>query len=119
DLEIYESLMNTLNKDAYLNERKNIEVIETQNKLIELQNSVDNINKIFAYLGGGQGQSNDVNISMYSQINDLMLTKNDLLKQINKTKVELIEQEKIIFDASTSLNVSNKGYLKIIAYPVI
>lgn len=119
DSKIVNALIEGLNNDVYLNERKNIEAVETQNKLLELQKSVDNINNIFAKLGGASENSKDINVEMYSQINDLMLTKNDLLRQINKTKVELIEQEKIIYDASTNLNSSNESFLKIIAYPVI
>lgn len=119
DSKILNALIETLNNDIYLNERKKVEVLETQNKLVEYQNSVDNINKMFTYLSGGVGQSNAVNISMYSQINDLMLTKNELLKTINKTKIELIEQEKIIFDASNNLNNTNSSFIKIIAYPIL
>lgn len=119
DGKILQSLIESLNADAYLNERKKVEVLETQNKLIELQTSVDNINGIFKKLGGVVENSKDINVEMYSQINDLMLTKNDLLKQINKTKIELIEQEKVVFKASDNLNNINRSFLKIIVYPVI
>ena len=119
DSKIYEAVIQALNNDSYLNERQKIEVLETKNKLVELQTSVDNINNIFKKLGSSSDNSKDVNVEMYSQINDLMLTKNDLLKQINKTKVEIVEQEKVIFDASKNLNNSNKSFLGIIAYPVL
>lgn len=119
DSKIYEAIIQALNNDAYLNQRQKIEILETKNKLVELQTSVDNINNIFKKLGSSSENSKDVNVEMYSQINDLMLTKNELLKQINKTKVEIVEQEKVIFDASKNLNNSNKSFLGIIAYPVL
>lgn len=110
---IYQSLMDYLNSDKYFAEIQQIGKKETQNRLIELEKSVESINAIFDNLGGNSTDGKgDIKIDMYSQINELMLTKNKLLQRIAKTKVQLIEEEKIVYDVSSSKNLYNKSFIK-------
>lgn len=119
DLSIYNTLIQELNKDVYLNERKSIEILETKNKLKEYEYSIENINNIFKKLGNVGEQSKDLNVEMYSQINDLLLSKKDFLNEIKKAKVELVEQSKIVYDASRSLNMKNSNILYFIFFPML
>lgn len=113
DGEIYKSLMNYLNKDDYFAEIQKIGQLEAQKNLTELEKSVENINDIFNSLGVNRSDGKgDIKIDMYSQINDLMLTKNSLLKKINKTKVQIVEQQKVVYDINCNRNLNNKSLIK-------
>ena len=119
DQKIFDALLQDLNSDSYLQERQKVETVQTQNKLQEHIASVENINNVFKKLGNVSENSKDLNVEMYSQINDLMLTKKDLLNEITKVKIEVIEQSKIIYDASKSLNTQNKNIFKVILIPFV
>lgn len=110
---IYTDLIGYLNKDTYLTEAQEIGIQNTKTKLTELEKSIESINAIFDNLGvnrtDGKG---DIKIDMYSQINELMLTKNSLIKQINKTRIQLLEEEKIIYAVNSNQNLYNKSILK-------
>jgi len=110
---IYTDLIDFLNKDTYLKQAQEIGIQNTKTKLAELEKSVESINAIFDNLGvnrtDGKG---DIKIDMYSQINELMLTKNSLMKQINKTRIQLLEEEKIIYDVNSNQNLYNKSIIK-------
>lgn len=110
---IFEKFMSELNSDKYFLERQKIEYQDTEKRLNELEISVASINQIFNKLGT-PSSGNELNVQMYAQINDLMLTKQDLLRKINQTKVALLEEKKIIFDTSAILNVYNKSIFKMI-----
>lgn len=110
---IYKSLMTYLNKDDYFAEIQKIGQLEAQKNLTELEKSVENINEIFNSLGVNRSDGKgDIKIDMYSQINDLMLTKNSLLKKINKTKVQIVEQQKVVYDVNCNRNLNNKSLIK-------
>jgi len=120
DNKIFEALLKELNNDAYLKERQKVEVLNAQKKTIETQASIDKINGVFDKLSTvDQNASNKLNVDMYSQVNDLMETKSLLITELSKLKIQEIEQTKIVFDASKSLNIKNKGVLKIIVFPFL
>lgn len=114
---IYQALLNDLNNDNYLIERQKIEQQNTIEHIAQLEKSIENIDQIFKKLGNASS-GNELNVQMYAQINDLMLTKQDLVKKINQNKVALLEENKIIFGTSKVLNIDNKNIFKIL-YPVI
>ena len=119
DKSIYNALFSELNSDTYLLERQKIERLNTEKRLKELETSIEAINQIFNKLGTSSSGGNELNIQMYAQINDLMLTKNELLKKINQSKIALLlEEEKTIFDTSKLLNIPNKSIFKI-ALPAV
>lgn len=111
---IYNDLINYLNNDEYYAQVRKIGVAESQNRLAELEKSVENINAVFESIGANRsgGGSGDIKIDLYSQINELMLTKNKLLRQITKTKVQIVEEEKVVYDVSSNRNLHNKSIIK-------
>lgn len=120
DGKIYQSLIDYLNSDKYFAQIQQIEKKETQNRLVELEKSVESINAIFDNLGGNSTDGKgDIKIDMYSQINELMLTKNKLLQRIAKTKVQLIEEEKIVYDVSSNRNLYSKSMNKSIVLVLV
>jgi len=121
DGKINKALFDELNDDTYFLARQKIEVLDTQNKLVEQEKSIANINGLFEKIGNVSDElGKNVSVEMYSEINDLLQMKEILLKEINKTKVSISEQSKIIFDASKKLNVNNeKGIISFVIYPFI
>ena len=110
---IYNDLINFLNDDDYYIEVQKIGILASKNKLIELEKSVENINAVFESMGVNRGEgSGDIKIDLYSQINELMLTKNKLMQQIAKTNVQVVEEEKVVYDVSSNRNLLNKSIIK-------
>jgi|SRR5690606_9553456 hypothetical protein len=118
DANVFNALIAELNANEYYLERQQIEKVDTQNRLLELETSVASINKIFDKLGTASS-GNELNVQMYAQINDLMLTKQELLQKINQTKIALIEEDKIIFDAFGVFNIQNNNILKVLIPPFL
>lgn len=120
DNSIYEAFVNELNNDGYFIERQEVEIIDTENRLKEYQTSVNNINSLFEKLGTTNSEGNKtVNVEMFSEMDRLLEKKNSLLEEINKTKIAVIEESKIIYDVTKKLNISNKkGKLMVVFYPL-
>ncbi len=121
DQSIYNAFVNELNNDAYFIERQKVERADTEKRLLEYQTSVNNINGLFEKLGNTSLETNKtVNVEMFSEMDRLLEKKNSLLEEINKTKVAIIEESKIIYDVTKKLNVYNKkGKLVVIFYPLL
>lgn len=115
DKKIFNALMEELNNDEYFKQRQIIEREETHKRVAELELSILNINRLFEKIASQSESAKEFNVDMYSQINDLMLTKQDLLKKVGALKVTaMVEEEKIIFDASSNLNIKDKSVLEIL-----
>ena len=96
-------LLNKLNETEYFNERKKFEKLNIQNKRIQLQKSVDQLNGIFESFGAN-GTSSGVNLNDYSNMEELFMSKEYLLNQINLLDVENLENDKVIYDVFQNIN---------------
>lgn len=121
DQSIYKAFVEELNADSYFAERQVVEKADTEKRLKEYQTSVDNINGLFEKLGNANPETNKtVNVEMFSEMDRLLEKKNSLLEEINKTKVAIIEEVKVIYDVTKKLNVYNKkGKLLVFFYPLL
>lgn len=100
---VINQLLKSLNETEYFNVRKKFEKGNIQNKRLELQKSVDQLNAIFASLGSNESTSG-VNLNDYSNMEQLFMSKEYLLNQINLLDVENLENDKVIYDVFQSIN---------------
>lgn len=96
-------LLNKLNETEYFNDRKKFEKLNIQNKRIQLQKSVDQLNGIFESFGAN-GNTSGVNLNDYSNMDELFMSKEYLLNQINLLDVENLENDKVIYDVFQNIN---------------
>nr|WP_297308287.1 hypothetical protein [uncultured Flavobacterium sp.] len=119
---VYNKFINYLNNDPYFNKRKEIEILDTDNKIIEYEKSIENINGIFSKLGKTPNEtlpSQHLNIEMFSEMDKLIENKHKLLEDLNKLKVLRFEQTKVIYDVTKQLNIKNsKSYKMVVLLPI-
>lgn len=121
DGSISKALIEELNDDPYFMERQQIEIADTQNKLKEYETSVISINNIFNKLEtNGPEAAKGLNVEIFSEMDKVFEKKNLLLEDINKAKIALLEQSKVIYDVSRKLNIqSGMSISMVIVYPLL
>lgn len=116
---LVDRILEKMNNDSYFNKRKEIEKVNTLNKRNELAKSIDLINGMFQRLGEEQ-KTSDLSLNSYNQVGDVLEIKEDLIRQVNATDVQLIEQDKIIYDASRIMNIKVTSLIpNIILFPFL
>lgn len=109
----------TLNDTNYFNERKKFEKTNIQNKRLELQKSVDQLNGIFENFGK-KDVTSGVNLNDYSNMEELFMSKEYLLNQINLLDVQNLENDKVIFDVYQNINIKKSFPIPLyIIFPIL
>ena len=116
---IIDSLLNDFNKDSFFLDRQKVEIENTKAVINDLNSSVSNINQILQKIGTANSSAGELNIEMYSELNNLVNSKKSAVLDINKYKIYQLEQSKIIFPASKMLNIKEKSFPKIISIPIL
>lgn len=102
--EAIDRLIRDLNDEPYFLERQKIEV-ENQNILItSLEKSVESIDLILDKLSSSTAKG-DLSIEVYSELNELVTSKEKAVNEMNKHKVYQSEESMVIFPASKVLNI--------------
>ncbi len=121
DGSISKALIEELNDDPYFKERQQIEIADTRNKLKEYETSVISINNIFNKLEtNGTEAAKGLNVEIFSEMDKVFEKKNLLLEDINKAKIAILEQSKVIYDVSRKLNIqSGMSIFMVFLYPTL
>ena len=116
-------LLNYLNTSDYYNRVQKVSVENIQQKIKTNEGIVSQIDGIlneFSNSASGNHQKSDklVYYNENTQLNDVIKTKESLIKEIGNLKVALLSSDKIIKDNSTTMNKENtssiNGKLKVI-----
>ncbi len=116
---IVDSLLNEFNKDPYFSERQKVEVEGTENFIVGLKKSSENIDQILDKIGKSDVVSGDFNIEMYSELNNLIYSKRATLLDINKYEIYRLEEKSTIYPTSKIINIKDKSLSKTILIPVL
>ncbi|HUH34623.1 MAG TPA: hypothetical protein VL022_02205 [Moheibacter sp.] len=103
--EIIDSLLTVFNKEPYFSERQKIEVENTKSFVNNLKKSVESIDQILDKIGKSDVGSGDLNIEMYSELNNLISSKRSTLLDINKHEIHQLEEIKTIYPTSKITNI--------------
>lgn len=115
-------LLRLLNSDTYFLERQKIEHKNKLSKRALSEKTILNIDRIFEKMGNSDNEifnSKEFKIQSYSDLNNLLETKERLLKEINKIDIELMEQTKIIYDSSRLTEKNDRQNHYLILFPII
>lgn len=117
---VVDSIVNELNKDPFLLERKRVES-EGRKMLVQgLEKNVESIEKILDKLGNASvNTAGDVNIEMYPEINELISSKSSALNEINKIKILELEGTEVINPTTKVMSVEVKRIPSYLLYPLI
>lgn len=115
---LIDSLLNKLNSDPYYLSRQKIEQKNLQLTITELGKSIESVNTILNKIGQSSS-SGELNIEMYSELNNLINSKKSLVDDNNKAQVYQLEQSKIIYDSARVMNIKDSSVPKMILLPVV
>lgn len=115
---IIDSLLNKLNSDPYYLSRQRIEQNNLALSFTEIGKSIESVNAILNKIGQ-VGQTGDLNIEMYTELNNLINSKKSLVEDLNKIQIYQLEQSKIIFDSAKVMNIQDSSVPKMILLPVV
>ena len=116
-------LLNYLNTSDYYNRIQKVSVENIQQKIKTndaIVSQIDGILNEFSNSASGNHQKSDklVYYNENTQLNDVIKTKESLIKEVGNLKVALLSSDKIIKDNSTTINKENtssiNGKLKLI-----
>lgn len=116
---IVDKLLSDLNNDNYFLERQKVEVASLQFLIEEIERSIASINNILNKLGNQGTTSSDLNIEMYSEINNLINSKKGSVDELNRLKVYQLEQSKVIYDSARVINIKNSSVPNMILLPIV
>lgn len=103
---VIDHFFKTINATTYFNERKKFEKANIQIKRQQLQQSVDQLNAIFENMGNSSNAH--VALNDYSNMEDLLMSKEYLLNQINMLDVENLENDEVIYNVFKNINLNNQ-----------
>ncbi|KLT70586.1 hypothetical protein [Flavobacterium sp. ABG] len=113
DNEIMESLLNFFNKTEYFKKIQEANLINVKAKMIQNDTTISQINNVLkefsTNVNGSQKSDKLVYYNENTQLNDVIKTKGDLVKEQGYHRLELIGYDKIIKDISTTLNIEKTG----------
>lgn len=115
---IIDSLMDVFNSDPYFLDRQKVEVQNNKNKIAQLKNSIEYTNQILDKIGSSEAKGSEITLETYSELNELINSKNSLIDQLRNAEIDQLEQKKVIFDSSRLLNIKDKGIPFAILIPV-
>ncbi|MDX6190459.1 hypothetical protein SGQ83_13945 [Flavobacterium sp. Fl-318] len=113
DNEIMESLLNFFNKTEYFKKIQEANLINVKAKMVQNDTTISQINNVLkefsTNVNGSQKSDKLVYYNENTQLNDVIKTKGDLVKEQGYHRLELIGYDKIIKDISTTLNIEKTG----------
>lgn len=101
---ILNHILAKFNDTDYFQKRMQFEKVNLQEKRIQLQRSVNQLNGMFESFGKTQTTGSTVTSNDYSDMDKLFMSKEYLLDQINYIDAELLESDKVIFDVFRNVN---------------
>src|SRR5690606_12372406 len=116
---IVKDFINELNRDEYFLALQKIEQKNLEREIEEYDSTIREVNKIFAKLGSPSEKTGDMNIEMYSELNDLINGKKSLLRDYGEMKANQLEQTKIVYDASILSNIEDGKFPRLILVPAL
>lgn len=120
DKSIVNDFLHDLNQDPYFLEKQKLGKQHTEFKIKEYLTSINSINAYFERLGNQSTSSGtDFNVQLNSQINDLLNSKNNFVKEIESLKTLQLEQDKIFYETSILSNIKVKSTKKTIILPAL
>ena len=117
--QIINNLLVELNNDSYYIDRQKVEIKNTEKLIQELNLSIDNINKILEKFSSSEIKSGGVNVENYSELNELVNVKKNMMDELNRWKISTIEQEKVIYDAARITNIKENKISLMLVLPVV
>jgi len=106
------SVINYLNKDAYFDSILHLNISNIKERIIKNDSTIEQINKLIKSYTTSieKGNANVMFKNDNSEVNSLITQKKDLIDKIEKDKLSLISQNKIIKENTIVLNkINNKG----------
>lgn len=117
-----EPLMRYLNDSKFFNDLKKQYANNLQIKMKANDQTIDQINGILSELGSGEKTSNQVYINQNTQLNDVIKTKDELVREQGNIRIEMVSNDKVVKDSSVLINIKNiksvNGKLKFI-FPIV
>lgn len=108
-----------LNSDHYYNERRKVEYVNTLKEKEEIVKSIKQINTFFDNIGYANVSTNaNVSLNTFNQINDMLYTKENFLKESNLLDVRLIEQSKVFYESYRVINIPNSKFPFTLVLPI-
>ena len=114
-----QALLDELNSDPYYLSRQKVEKATMDTMILEITKSVASVNNILNKLGTPGTGSGDLNIEMYSELNNLINSKKGSIEELGRLKVYQLEQTKVIYDSARVLNIKDKSFPKMIVLPIL
>ncbi len=111
DQEVLLPLMNYLNHDKYFNNLKKVYNQNIENKIKANESMIAQIDGLLNTFSSEMGQQikNDklVYYNENTQLNDIIQTKNNLILELGKLKIDLVSSDHVIKKISYTLNIKN------------
>jgi uncharacterized membrane protein YqhA len=105
-----EPILNYLNQSTFFKQIQKVYIDNLKNKIEKDMitiNQIDALLNQFATASSNQKNSNLVYYNENTQLNDVIETKNNLIKNIGLQKTQLVSQNKIVKERSSTLNIQN------------
>lgn len=120
--DLVEPVLNYLNTSSYFNEIQKISTSNIQQQIKGKEEIIGQIDQIVSEYsnktGNNKSNSNLIYYNENTQLNSIIKTKDSLVNEISKLKIELFNSSKIINDNAVDLNIKNNksinGKLKFI-----
>jgi|694.fasta_scaffold22641_7 hypothetical protein len=105
-----EPILNYLNQSTFFKQIQKVYIDNLKNKIEKDMitiNQIDALLNQFATASSNQKNSNLVYYNENTQLNDVIGTKNNLIYNIGLQKTQLVSQNKIVKERSSTLNIQN------------
>lgn len=116
-------LLAYLNNNNYYKKIKDISIKNEKVRLNLNEKTIDQINSVFSKFDAPEKESNKnlVYVNENNQINDLLVTKRDLMKENEYIKLNEVLTTNIVTDISQSLNIQTKSKNSFLAilFPIL
>lgn len=119
DRNFVNSYLHSLNNNDYFTQLQKIEQVNLERNIHETDSTINEVNKIFQKLGSKSVQTTDLNIEMYSELNDLINGKKSLIRDLGKLKTQKLEQTEVIYAASVLPNIKANNIPMVILLPLV
>jgi hypothetical protein len=114
DQDFVQPLLNYLNKSDYYNKIQAISLKNLQQEIVQNDTILAQINAVLNGFSNGNGSKNDklVYYNENTQLNDVLKTKEELIKDQGKNRIKLVRFDKTIKEISSILNIKKAQKIK-------